>query len=137
MHVVRWLHRKNCCFTFWKLINARVVSAASCVSMNKSLYFCRESMIPCSYQAATMVSCDTNTFNTTTGSGKSVRGSRYHVGVAGEEGDDAIGNDATHLNEKHAVVANHCRILASLELAADCYLVVAATHDLQNNNNIS
>ena len=119
-------------------MSARVVSAASCVSMNKSLYFCRESMIPCSYQAATMVSCDTQTPSIQQPEvGREMGCSSHHVGVAGEEGDDAIGYDSTHLNEEHAVVANHCRVFTSLELAADCYLVVAATHDLHNNNNIN
>ena len=45
-----------------------------------------------------------------------------HVEVRGEEANDAIRHDGRHVCEQRAVVPDHSRVLACLELGRQCYL---------------
>ena len=46
-----------------------------------------------------------------------------HVEVGGEEADDAVGHDRGHVRQQGAVVADHSRVLASLELGRQRHLL--------------
>ena len=53
-----------------------------------------------------------------------------HVHVGGEEADDAVRHHRHQVHQQVAVVADHRRVLAGLELGGDGHLVVSFGDDL-------